>query len=160
MTIKNLRKIVISYNAIGPYADLTVVSRPKGDALVIPFMFCPNRNPKNKGEAAVHENDRLFKTFLRHVDDSSLESIDVFIGKVDSGSLAMIRLFRRLLPDHWSKIFWVVCDCELEQKLELLENFGVPRCSESVYAFKDAKKPCRESYILLGRIDDDLGIAA
>ena len=160
MRIKKLLKISVSYNAIGKFTEPTEIKLSGGSVLVLPYTFCPSKDPSKKSPEAVTSKDPNFKTIFRHVSDQNLESIDVFIGKIDSGSLEIIHLFLDLLGHLRHKIFWIVCAHEAEEKLLLLEALGISRDSPNVWRFWDNVTPCRDSYPLLGRIYGDLDISA
>ncbi len=158
MILQKVFKIIISYNKIGKYSEPTISTHSRGNVLILPFTFCPSKNAKNKGPHLVHEDDPNIKILVAFIMLGLPDSVDIFIGKKESGSLEMIDFFYQTpeLAPLREKFFWVLCDHNLEEKLERLESYGVPRTSEKVYRFSDNRLPCRESIILLGRIADDL----
>lgn len=154
---KIVTKVQLSYNAIGPYTTISDICLPDGTyARLFPRMFTiETQGVYHKGPDYVTREYPLYKTVLEciSVHAATITSIDVFVGKKSSGAVAMISLLCSDLHHLLDRVFWVVCHHDEAEKCALLEQNGV-RVSENpqVYKIHDGEHPCREEYVLLGRL--------
>jgi len=154
---KVFTKIQISYNAIGKYVTPCNVRLSDGTyARIFPRVFTKQHGEvyDKSAEYVTLENPQ-YQEVLEFVKEHSVSiaSIDVFLGKKSSGGVAMIPRLCADLSEHVSRIFWIVCHHDREEKRFTLTNQGIS-CIENpmMYYIEDGKHPCREEYVFLGRL--------
>ena len=156
-TQKVFTKVQISYNSIGAYVKLCDTRLPDGTyARLFPRTFTERKGEGyDKSPVYVTQENARYRAVLeciqKHAD--TITSIDVFIGKKSSGGVAMISRLCEDLPDMRERIFWIVCHHDLHEKCTVLEQYGIATVGNPrVYKIEDGEHPCREEYVLLGRL--------
>jgi hypothetical protein len=150
-------KVQISYNAIGPHTTPCDVCLPGGTyARLFPRIFTKETaGVFHKGPECVTREHPLYKTALECITEhlETITSIDVFVGKKSSGAVEMISLLCADLRHVLDRVFWIVCHHDEVEKCALLEQNGVRvHGNPQVYRIHDGEHPCREEYVLLGRL--------
>ncbi len=76
------------------------------------------------------------------------EKVIIFAGKKESGSLEIIRLVVEIFVDQKEKLFFPLCDHDIEEKKALLAELGILPTQYMV--FTDGHTQCQEAPVLLG----------
>jgi L-rhamnose isomerase len=107
-------------------------------------------NPKSPRSVTI--DDPVYKQLVFNID--IYEQIIVFVGKKSSGACTMIKLLCGELHEYHEKLFFVLCDHDYEEKVELLEEYKV--YPHQYMSFSDNNylkgKRCDEEVVLLGLI--------
>ncbi|MDB5254638.1 MAG: hypothetical protein JWL92_14 [Candidatus Nomurabacteria bacterium] len=134
---------VVSYNQIFPYS--VGVRKIKGTKV----LFLPKTFPE-KDSHSVTANDKNFARLMKHA--STLEKIFIFAGKKESRALEIIQLFADSFSASKSILFFVLCDHNEQEKIQLLDELGFEATQKIV--FRDWHEQCQEGPILKGLVHD------
>lgn len=130
---------VLSYNPLWEYTrGVHLIGQTP--VLFLPLAFEP------KSPESVKETDPCFELLLQH--RGTLQKIIVFSGKKESGALEIITLFASAFEDARDRLFFVLCDHDLEEKEGLLRSLGINHLQWMV--FSDSHERCQETPVLFG----------
>ncbi len=143
MNNKKILAAVLSYNPIPPYSKGVIEINEK-HVFVLPQLF-PLKIP-----AAVLATDLQWQELMSHRE--TLEKVIIFAGKKQSGSLEIISLAVDSFANKKQVLFFLLCDHDLEEKLQLLKSLEI---GETQYVtFSDGHTRCYETPFLKGFMYD------
>lgn len=127
--MKNKEKdLIISYNPVRGM-ESAMEAQMREQCVVIDNAFA-----KPKSRAAIQDGDPRVAEILMAAQDA--RRIFVFLGKVDSGALAIAEFCATRLVEHAARMHFVLCPHELEEKREMLAALGFSDSQQNV--FEDA----------------------
>ncbi len=134
---------LVTYNKLLPYQKgANAVCGTK--VLVLPETFVP------KMPASVRQDDPNWQELLRYKKD--LNKVIIFAGKKSSGALEIVDLACESFADQKKCLFFVLCDHELNEKVERLKYHGIP--ATQYVSFADGYLPCQEAPLMKGYMMD------
>ena len=126
---------VVSYN---PLPNFHVAEDYVDNVLILSETFTP-KCPEN-----VSVSDPNWQCLLEQKDH--LEKVIIFAGKKSSGALEIINLAAESFADKRECLSFVLCDHELDEKVELVRSFGFH--DTQYVCFKDGYTQCQELPLL------------
>mgnify|MGYP007071612966 CR=1 FL=1 len=121
----NKKDLIISYNSVrGMAASMEAQMRER--CIVIDNAFA-----KPKSRAAIQDGDPRVAEILAAAHDA--RRIFIFLGKVDSGALAIAEFCATRLAEHAARMHFVLCPHELEEKRSVLAALGFSDAPQSVF---------------------------
>ena len=148
--MKNLKVAVVSYNELAFYSR--EILRVAG-ILVLVLHRAFTKDGK-KGPEFVRRDDSQWQKVLSAKDE--LSDVVLFVGKKDSGGVAMIHRACEDFADRPHKLFFVICQHEIEEKNAVLDSYGISMTRRYEFKFRDAdpatgeQLPCDENVALEG----------
>lgn len=132
--------IILTYNSFFNFIKRVIIKIAGRKVLVLPCTFNP-KCPEN-----VLPTDSSWMYIIENKD--YIERIFIFAGKKSSGTLEIIELACKEFANNKEKLFFVLCDHDLEEKELLLKKHDIKRTQYVV--FEDGHLPCQESEMLYG----------